>query len=91
MLKFGGLWKHGNNQHALVPPRTERVAAQVAEELKTVTYATPPMEERRKKKEGGGGEKDRQTIIFRLGTKLNTQSMDDVNSNMCLTYTCVVC
>ena len=26
------------------------MAAQVAEELKTVTYATPPMEERRKKK-----------------------------------------
>ena len=31
-------------------PRRQNVAAQVAEELKTVTYATPPMEERRKKK-----------------------------------------
>ena len=42
-------WKHGNNQHALVPQR-RNVAAQVAEELKTVTYATPSMEERGKKK-----------------------------------------
>ena len=31
-------------------PRRRNVAAQVAEELKTVIYATPPMEERRKKK-----------------------------------------
>ena len=23
MLEFGGLWKHGNKQHALVPPKTE--------------------------------------------------------------------
>ena len=46
MSGFGGLWKHENNQHALVPPN---VVAQVAEELKTVTYATPPMEEHRKK------------------------------------------
>ena len=30
-------------------PRRRNVAAQVAEELKTVTYATPPMEKRRKK------------------------------------------
>ena len=30
-------------------PRRWNVAAQVAEELKMVTYATPPMEERRKK------------------------------------------
>ena len=32
-------------------PRRQNVAAQVMEELKTVTlYATPPMEERRKKR-----------------------------------------
>ena len=30
-------------------PQRRDVAAQVAEELNTVTYATPPMEERRKK------------------------------------------
>ena len=37
-----------NNQRALVPPNTEfNVAAQVAEELKTATYDTPPMEKRR--------------------------------------------
>ena len=30
-------------------PRRRNVAAQVAEELKTITYATPHMEERRKK------------------------------------------
>ena len=37
------LWKHENNQHALVPPKTEHdVAAQVAEELKTVTYVRYP-------------------------------------------------
>ena len=47
MSEFGGLWKHEHNQHALVPPR-RNVAAQVVEELKTVTYLTPPMEERRK-------------------------------------------
>ena len=29
--------------------RRQNVAAQVVEELKTVTYATPPMQERRKK------------------------------------------
>ena len=23
MSEFGGLWKHKNNQHALVPPKTE--------------------------------------------------------------------
>ena len=23
MLEFGGLWKHKNNQHELVPPKTE--------------------------------------------------------------------
>ena len=48
MPEFGGLWKHENNQHALVP-RRRNVAAQVAEELKTVTHATHPMEERRRK------------------------------------------
>ena len=40
MSEFGGLWKHENNQHALVPLKTE-CAAQEVEELKTVTYATP--------------------------------------------------
>ena len=49
MSEFGGWWKHENNQHALVAPKTENVTVQLAEELKTVTYATPPMEERRKK------------------------------------------
>ena len=33
-------------------PRRRKVAAQVAEELKTATYATPPTEERRKKEKG---------------------------------------
>ena len=32
-------------------PQRRKVAAQVAEELKTVTYGTPLMEERREKKE----------------------------------------
>ena len=49
MSEFGGLCKHENNQHALVTPEDGNVAAQVAEKLKTVIYATPPMEERRKK------------------------------------------
>ena len=51
MSEFGGLWKQENNQHILVSPR-RNVAAQVAEELKIVTYAThpDPMEECRKKK-----------------------------------------
>ena len=31
-------------------PRRRNVVVQVAEELKTVRYATPPMEERRKKR-----------------------------------------
>ena len=47
MSEFGGLWKHENN-HMHLYPRRQNVAAQVAEELITVTYATP-MEERRKK------------------------------------------
>ena len=40
MSEYGRLWKHENNQHAPYPRRWN-VAAQVAEELKTVTYATP--------------------------------------------------
>ena len=40
-------------------PRRRNVAAHVAEELKTVTYATPPMEERRKKKK-----KEKKTSIL---------------------------
>ena len=43
MSAFGGLWKHENNQRELVPPKKE--CAQVAEELKMVTYTTHPMEE----------------------------------------------
>ena len=39
--------KHENNQHALVPPKTE---SNVAEELKTVAYANPPIEERMRRK-----------------------------------------
>ena len=50
MSEFVGLWKHENTQHALVPPNGRNVAAEVAEELKTVTYATLPMEERRNRK-----------------------------------------
>ena len=42
MSEFGGLWKHENNQHTLVPPKTECACP-------AVTYATPPMKERRKK------------------------------------------
>ena len=38
-VRVGGLWKHKNNQHALVPPRRWNVAAQEAEELKTGTFA----------------------------------------------------
>ena len=64
MLEFGGLWKHENNQHALVPPKTEcNVAAQEAGELKTVTYATPSnvgtqkerKKEKKKSQKGTGG------------------------------------
>ena len=36
-------------------PRRRNVAAQVAEEFKTVTYATPPREERRKKERKESG------------------------------------
>ena len=37
MSEFGGLWKHENSQHGLVGYlRRRTVAAQVAEELKTV-------------------------------------------------------
>ena len=47
MSEFGGLGKHENNQHALVvvPPKTDGLwlPMQVAEELKTVTYATDPL------------------------------------------------
>ena len=50
MSEFSGLWKHRNNQHALVPLKTEYVAAQVVEELKMVAYAAPPMEERRSRR-----------------------------------------
>ena len=48
ILQSMSVWwiMHKNNQHALVPPEDD-VGAQVAEELKTVTYANPPMEERR--------------------------------------------
>ena len=42
--EFGGLWKYKSNQHALVPPKTE-YGGPNGEGLKTVTYATPPMEE----------------------------------------------
>ena len=40
MPEFSRLWKHENNQHALVPTKTEI--------MNVVTYTTPPMEERRK-------------------------------------------
>ena len=46
MSEFGGLWIHKNNQDAHVPPKRRNMAAQVVEELKTVSYATPPMEDR---------------------------------------------
>ena len=47
--EFGGLWKHENNSMHLYPWRWN-VAAQMVEELKTVTYATSPMEKQRKEK-----------------------------------------
>ena len=50
MSQSGGLWKHENNEYALKYPRRWNVAAHVVEELKTITYATPPMEEPSKKK-----------------------------------------
>ena len=36
-------------------PQRRNVTAQMAEELKTATYATPPMEERRRKGEKSAG------------------------------------
>ena len=51
MSEFSGLWYTKITSMHLYPRRSN-VAAEVAEELKTVTYATPPMEERRKKKKG---------------------------------------
>ena len=49
MSEFGGLWKQENNQHALVPPKTE-CGCPSGEGMKNsrIRY-TPPMEERRKK------------------------------------------
>ena len=37
------------HRHALVPPKTGMWLPTLAEELKTATYTTPPVEERRKK------------------------------------------
>ena len=59
MSEFGRLWKHENKQMH-VYPRRRNVVAQVSEELKTVTYATPPMEERR----GGGTKNDLNSTVF---------------------------
>ena len=53
MSEFGGLWKHENNQHALVPPKTE-CGCPNGGGIKTITYATPPMEERGKKQHKTG-------------------------------------
>ena len=62
-----GLWKHENNQRSMhLYPRRRNVAAQVAEELKTVTYAIPPMEERRKKRK-----KKTQRLPLLTGKKKN--------------------
>ena len=47
MSEFGGLWNMKITSMHLYPRRWN-VAAQVAEELKIVTYATPPMEELRR-------------------------------------------
>ena len=46
-------------------PRRRNVAAQVAEELKTVTYTIPPMEERRKKRK-----KEKKRCTMRMVMKL---------------------
>ena len=46
MSEFGGLWKHEKITRMHLYPRRRNVAFEVAEELKTVTYATPPVEER---------------------------------------------
>ena len=48
----------------LLYPRRWNVAAQVAEELITVTYATPPMEERRNKEEKKSNTTTRMTNMF---------------------------
>ena len=56
MSEFGGLWKHENNQHARAcTPELRRnvVAAQVAEELNTVTNATPSYGGTQKEKKEG--------------------------------------
>ena len=49
MSEFSGLWKRTKITGKHLYLHKQNAAAQVAEELKTVTYATPPMEERRKK------------------------------------------
>ena len=90
MLEFGGLWKHENNQHALVPPKTECGFPSGAEELKTVTYATPPREERRKKDRSPGRStggiwqyKATNLVLFLLFYKCNQ------NKHACLSLVCL--
>ena len=56
MSDYGGLWKHENNQHTFVP-RRRNVAAQVAEELQTVTHSY------------GGTQKKEREKTFLVGQK----------------------
>ena len=49
MSEFDGLWKHGNKQRALVPPKTECDCLSGGR-IKYGHTLTPPMEERRRRK-----------------------------------------
>ena len=49
MSEFDGLWKHEITSMHLYP-RKRNMPAQVADELKTVTHATPHMEEQKERK-----------------------------------------
>ena len=74
MSEFGGLRKHENSQW--------NVAAQVAVELKTVTYATLPMEERRKTK------KENVTPGRQLAREVNVVLIYRVANSICTGHEC---
>ena len=61
MSEFGGLWKHENNQHALVPLKTE-CGCPSGGGINKGDIRYPHMEERRKK----SGEK-KEWVHFQLG------------------------
>ena len=50
MSEFGGLWNHKNNQHARVPPKTERNCPSGGGIKNGHIRYPSPMDERRKKK-----------------------------------------